>query len=209
MATACASDAGEAPPEPVGDSAPVSAEEFDYDAHLVALREATQVEDPPSTEIVRVIAPDEQPEVWQACMQEAGYEVSVTSDGGLTPPQDLPDDQWGAYDLANYICHAQYPVDQSLVPQFGTEQVDVLYGYYVEELVPCLQERGFEVDEPPTIETFRASWVSGDEGLHASESTWFPYTAVDAAEISMDEWEAVNAACPQSPSHEVLFGSED
>lgn len=188
---------------------PVAADEFDYEEYLIVLQRASRVENPPETELVRVVSPDEKPDLWMACMQEAGYDVSVTFDGGLAPPQDLPDDQWEAYDLANYICHAQYPVDQSLFRSFGMEQVDIVYRYYVDELRPCLLGRGFDVGEAPTLETFRASWATDDGGgLIATSETWFPYGYVDLSTMSNQDWEELNLACPQEPSDDMLFGED-
>jgi hypothetical protein len=211
LMVACSTDGGDDPAEasPHEERAPVLAEEFDYEGYLETLQQASRIENPPETEIVRVLAPEEQGEVWQDCMREAGYEVSVTSDGGLVPASNLPVDQRDAYELADYTCHAQYPVDESLYPQFGDAQVEVLYRYYVDEQLPCLEDEGLEVGEPPTFETFRESWVSSGSGLHATEGTWHPYGVIDLALLSDDEWEALNVACPQSPSNDVLFGSDN
>lgn len=191
---------------PSGERTPVSVEEFDYEGYLEILQRASGMEESPETQIVRVIAPEEQPEVWQACMTEAGYSVSVTFDGGLTPPQDLPDDQWDAYDVADYICHAQFPVDLTMYRTFGGEQIEATYAYYVDVLTVCLQERGITVAEPPTWEAFRPSWISdGQGGFYASDVSWFPYDSVDVEAMSAEEWESLNQECPQTPPAELLY----
>ncbi|USQ77042.1 hypothetical protein NF557_03745 [Ornithinimicrobium cryptoxanthini] len=187
---------------------PVPEVEFDYQEYLAVLQRASNVADPPTTDLVRVIAPRDQSQVWLDCMQEAGWDVSITADGGMSPPPNLPEDQWPAFDVSDYVCHAQYPVDQSLVDAYGIEQVDLLYGYYVEDLAQCLEERDHEVPDPPSLETFRASWkADGTGALHASETTWYPYLGVDAAGLSVDEWEQLNESCPQSPPRDVLYPS--
>lgn len=187
----------------------VSEDEFDYEEYLADLRQMIRIDDPPETEIVRIIAPDERAQVWEECMTEAGWAVSTTFDGGLTPPNNMPEDQWPAYDVSDYVCLAQFPVDDSLIDHFGTEQIDIIYAYYVDDLTPCLQVRGFEMTEPPSLETFRASWVRYATGAyHASETTWFPYADIDAGALSAADWENLNAACPQSPPREVLFPSD-
>lgn len=188
---------------------PVSADQFDYDAYLTILRAASGIEDPPETQIVRVLAPEEQPAVWEACMVEAGWQVSVTSDGGLVPPADLPEDQASVYAVADYTCHAQYPVDPALFRSFGEQQIEATYEYYVEELVPCLLKRGHRVEEPPTWASFRSSWVAdGRGGFFASEGSWFPYDAVDPASLRDEEWQTLTEECPQSPPAETLFADE-
>jgi hypothetical protein len=174
---------------------PVSNEDFDYEAHLDALRKASGIKDPPETGLVRVIAPDELGDVWSNCMQEQGFAVRVTFDGGLAAPQGLSPEQSEAYQLADYLCFAQYPVDQSMYQQFGNEQVEILYRYYVKELVPCLEGRGISVASAPSEVVFRENFPA----------VWTPYDSVDTSSLSEGGWEALNKACPQSPSDEVLW----
>lgn len=184
-------------------------EDFDYEGYLSTLQQAVRIDDPPETDLIRVIAPDEQAQIWEECMIDAGWEVSTTFDGGLTPPENMSEDQWPAYNVSDYLCLAQYPVDDSLVNHYGSKQVDLLYEYYVTDLMPCLQGRGFDVTQPPSLEAFRASWVQyGTESYHAGETTWFPYGGVDAGVMAMDDWEQLNASCPQEPPHDYLFPSD-
>lgn len=139
----------------------------------------------------------------QECMAEAGHEMLVSFDGGMGPSPDMPADQSDAWELAFYICVAQYPVDQTLFKQYGREQVDLLYAYYVDELVPCLTREGYENPEIPSLETFRASWIDTDSGVAVTDTTWGPYDVVDIG--AQNNWEALNLKCPQGPSDEYLF----
>jgi hypothetical protein len=91
---------------------------------------------------------------------------------------------------------------------WGDEQVRVVYDYYVDTLVPCLEARGFEVGDVPTWEAFRSTWVpDGSGGLSAGEGSWAPYTLLIDV-IPPEEWDAVEAACPQNPTDEMLFPDE-
>ena len=197
---------GGSPGSASGSRTPMAIEEFDYEGYLKILQEASGIDDPPETEIIRVIVPEEQPEVWQACMTEAGFVVSTTPDGGLAPPQDLPDEQRAAYSVADYVCHAKYPVDAAMFRSFGEEQIRATFDYYVDVLTPCLEEHGITVGPPSSWATFRSSWISdGRGGFHASEATWFPYTWVDAEAVSDEQWEELNRECPQPPPTDLLF----
>ncbi len=120
-------------------------------------------------------------------MHEQGYNVFVTFDGSQAPPVDLPESQYEAYELANYICYARYPVDQSTIPVFGDEQINILYSYYVDHLVPCLEANGYPIEYVPSKATFRATFESDQ---------WAPYGAVDAARISDEDWQSLT-----SPAH--------
>jgi hypothetical protein len=197
-AAACTGSGGaQHSPEPTYRTSPIPAQEFDYEAYLEVLRRASGIENPPQTSLIRVIAPDELNTVWSDCMREAGFDVRITFDGGQGPPEDLPAEQAEAYKLADYVCYAQYPVDQSMYRPYGEEQYRILYDYYTGVLIPCLEREGWAVPPAPTYEVFRDSFDTDQ---------WTPYDAVDVASLSMEQWEALARTCPQSPSDEVLFG---
>jgi hypothetical protein len=199
------------PPSPGGSA---QAEEFDYQAYLEILQEASRttrhMTEFPHTELVRVIAPQEQGQMWKSCLEAAGYAVTLGMGGTIgNSPAGLPPDQQAAFDTAEYVCFAQYPVDQTQYPIFGDEQIRLTYDYYVDTLAPCLTSRGFEVAEPPTWQAFRDTWAPDDKGGYtASDDTWFPYELVGAVPMIQEEWEALNAACPQNPTDEQLWGDE-
>lgn len=172
---------------------------FNYEEYLELLQEASQIKDPPPTTMVRMIAANELNIVWSDCMHEQGFNVSITFDGGQTPPADLPDSQGEAYVLANYVCYAKYPVDQSTYV-FGDEQIRIVYKYYVESLVPCLEANGYPVEDVPSEATFRSTFQS---------TPWTPYSVVDAAKLSDGAWEALNKSCPQQPSDDILYPSTE
>ncbi|WP_168627206.1 hypothetical protein [Cryobacterium sp. BB307] len=174
-------------------------EAFDYDEYLV-LQQASGITNPPPTTMVRLISVNEANTVWSDCMHEQGYNVFVTFDGGQAAPVDLPESQYEAYELANYICYARYPVDQSTIPVFGDEQINILYSYYVDHLVPCLEANGYPIEYVPSKATFRATFESDQ---------WAPYGAVDAARISDEDWQSLNESCPQRPPDDILYPSDE
>lgn len=187
---------------------PRSNDEFDHDEYLEILQAAAGIEDPPQVDLVRVIAPEDQPSVWKECMTTAGFAVSVTSDGGLVAPSNLPADQVSEYERADYVCHAQYPVVATMFRPYGEHQVKATYEYAVGVLVPCLEEHDFEIEQPPTWEAYRSSWVPDQTGgLIASASTWDPYASIDPATSGVD-WESLLGECPQSPPTSALFPDE-
>ncbi|MCC7128617.1 MAG: hypothetical protein IT192_07365 [Microbacteriaceae bacterium] len=167
---------------------------FNYSDYLALLKQASGIENPPPTTMVRMISANELDTVWSDCMHEQGFDVLVTFDGGQSPPIDLPESQAEAYKLANYICYAKYPVDQSTY-EFGEEQVKITYRYYVDSLVPCLESKGYQIDYVPSEAVFESSYGS---------NPWTPYSVVDISRLSDEAWKALNQACPQQPSYEVL-----
>jgi hypothetical protein len=199
----CGDDEGSVPEVPPADDVEAGAPPkpdpatFDYEEHLRLLGEATGIVDPPQTQMIRLLAPDEQGSTWEACMEDAGWDVSVTFDGGLAPPTFIAPTQADAYELANYICHAQYPVDQRLFRPWGPEQVARSYRYFIEFLVPCLEAAGYSVSPIPS----EAAYIEA----FGTQRAWAPYMSVDASSLSEDEWVHLNLTCPQSPPDDLLF----
>jgi hypothetical protein len=73
-------------------------------------------------------------------------------------------------------------------PPMTGEEISELYGYYVEDLTPCLTRRGYRVDDPPSRDVFVKNYYEG---------VWSPYLNVDPPTES--EWDEINRECPQDP----------
>lgn len=173
--------------------------EFDYQAYLRRLEEASGIKDPPHTKMIRLVSADEQLAVLKDCLAEAGFQVTVTFDGGLEPPRDLPSSQVVAYQRAEYVCYAEYPVDPSTFPPpLNETEIEILYDYYVNDLMPCLEDHGYDVPSPPPMDAFKDEFATGQD-------LWFPYDSVPAFSLTDEKWEEINRDCPQAPSDEVLY----
>lgn len=64
-----------------------------------------------------------------------------------------------------------------------------LYRFYVDEQIPCLEARGYEISSPPAFDDFRARWWSGE--------MWAPYR--DVVENDFEQMMATEQACPPLP----------
>ena len=147
----------------------------------------------PEVERIAFIGPDEWAETIAACLNEDGFSA-VAQDGGLasapTEGQELP------FAIATYVCNAKYPINPRTNVELNDDQLRYLYEYYTQVLTPCLNEEGFDVPEPPSLQTYVSSWRAG--------SPWDPYGLVVDALESDDEWTSINKKCPQTP--DGLFG---
>lgn len=74
-------------------------------------------------------------------------------------------------------------------PPMSAEEIGEQYDYFVEELIPCLTERGYQVDDPPSRDAFVEAYYSND--------SWSPYLNVDP--VTEDDWREINRECPQDP----------
>jgi len=195
-------------------------EDFDQAAHIQDIRDMFsrlyQMTDFPDVEVVRVVWPEDFPHHWQQCMLEAGWNVSIGFDGGLTVPADLVPDQQSAYLIDDFLCTASIGQDFSVIGSFGDVQIRALFDYYVNTLVPCLEVQGFSQGEVPSWQAFRESWVYDEQAgtYFAGLGSWAPYDFVPLVDennlptMTDEEWVALNAACPQSPPFHVLWPVE-
>jgi hypothetical protein len=144
--------------------------------------------DMPEPTFVRLVTLAEWPEVFASCLQEAGWDVQVSPDGGVGATvlqgQDLP------YRLDSYACNVMYPIDPVYEQPLGNEQLEFLYDYQTGELTECLRAHGIHVDEPPSLQTFIETYLEPD--------SWNPYNDVDSGLVAND-WNELNAECPQVP----------
>lgn len=203
--------AGESPPASPGAAAPCpggaevaqipDTEDWDAirDRHITEmgeqmLRQGRLEALPTDAEFVCYISRDESGRVYAECISEQGFDATENSSGGVH--FDVPKEQQPALAVAEYRCLARYPVHPVFMQPLTEEQVEILYDYYVDTLVPCLEGEGYDVGEVPTLETYKAT--------RRTDEQWFPYNVVGA--VPEDEWRRINEKCPQGPPTDVLYG---
>jgi hypothetical protein len=123
------------------------------------------------------------------CLRREGFEAEVV---GLGLSLDAPDEQEALAFAALEAC--QTAADN----RFGEPEepsAEDMYRFQI-EVAQCLRGEGFQVPDPPSMETWVERYRRQDfEGL------WFPYDSVVSAAASMknEDWERLNLACPQEP----------
>ncbi|MGO0578202.1 hypothetical protein [Ornithinimicrobium panacihumi] len=159
------------------------------------LAEDLAITDPPQVGVVREITPAESQEVWSSCLADAGW-----VEGGDGEGIDIPPGQEEAFNLAYYVCHQQYPVQEKFTQPLTAAQLGILYDWWTEHTVPCFEERGWDVGEVPSRETFLANpvWLPAEQVVEQAEAD------VQAGLIP-DIDEALYGVCP-GPPDEVLYG---
>jgi len=102
----------------------------------------------PTVEFSRFIQPDETDEVYTACMEDAGYvgweQANFNSLGG--PP--------AAERLDLYVCVSRFPVHPAYYGIHTAAQLDAIYDFYRDSLVPCLRGAGLDITGVPTRDEF-------------------------------------------------------
>ena len=137
-------------------------------------------------ERIRVIDELEWAEVLAECLTRNGF--PATTDFGQVGVGSVPLGQDAALAVTRYVCHVQYPVRPTApLTQAGLEE---LYDYLVSEQVPCLEERGAVIPEPPSKATFVEEF--------GTTGNWWPHNYVAPSGPEAD-WET-RLACPEYPT---------
>ncbi len=153
---------------------------------------------PDDVEFVRFIRPDEYGSVHAECLREQGFEARERF-AGVVEFGEVPPDREVALLEARYRCLVQYPVHPRYLQPFDERQIRVLYDYNVNVLKPCLEAAGHDPGEPPSWETFLATYDTDDQ--------WVPYDGVRTRDRA--EWEEINKRCPQIPPLDELYDEAD
>ena len=168
----CASPSQEAPPKNV----PSSDQQLINEALDRAWAEVQRLNpdmDRPEVAIIRLTSYEEWAEVMAQCLNEHGFEVTETGDGGYST-EALSRVQQAAFEIARYVCTAQYPLDPKYRRAPNDQQMNALYDYYVGELTECVTNLGYEVSPSPSRQEFLDTydtdpWLPFDDAVHQAE----------------------------------------
>lgn len=167
----------------------------DHDEELLRVADMWGITDPPHVEVIREVTLSESQSVHENCVVEDGW---VQNDDESF---SVADDQQLAIGVSWYTCMAAYPIADRYLQPMQPEQWGMVYDHYIEDFIPCAQEHGFEVSEPPTRERF----------LAATES-WAPVADIErelARAIGRGEFESFDdfyQTCPTTPTDDELYG---
>jgi hypothetical protein len=122
------------------------------------------------------------------CITARGWQVTLTDDGAIQASSDtIPKEQYQLYLTDTWACNAQvsaqFPVDDN--------QKHLLYAAELAERT-CLQQHGYTVDEPPSLQQFLDEYDSAPwSAMASSELATLSQTMSDA------DWRTINTECPQ------------
>jgi hypothetical protein len=143
--------------------------------------------DRPAATPVRFALPQGWGNLMHRCMNDAGFTtVDFDREDGFTNVATS-----GAGALAWYHCTQKLPQYDTVFAEFSDAELDELYDYYVEVLVPCAGALGVSVTELPS----RASFGDGGEG---QPGWWHPFLSVELPPSAADV-DLLFAKCPPYP----------
>lgn len=146
----------------------------------------------PNVERVRYVSMEEWDDVIVDCLRREGYsQVTVGPTGGVSY-EGIADSQMQAFQVAQFSCSVQYPLDPKYAQPLTDEILTRLYEYSVGELAECLEELGYEVSEAPSLRTFIDSY---------STDPWSPFgdALMQANQQGADATIQLFDECPEHP----------
>ena len=167
---------------------------------LAGIAERYGIDDPPEVELERWIHPTEHGPTHEVCFAEAGFEVEGGPEGeGVQVVSRPAEAQRDLLNLAYYTCTARFFLDPDYTQLMTPDQLRVTYEYYREMLSPCLREQGYEPSEPPSLETFMATYGTADQ--------WSPYDGLGITPEDRKTWERLyEGVCHGGPPAAARYG---
>jgi len=156
--------------------------------------------DPPDVALIRWTSWNDVGATVAQCLRDAGFNAIG---GGTTVryPDGIGPAQTTAFNLAEYVCTAEYTVHPKYAEPMTADQFGVLYDYYVEFEVPCVATLGVTVSQTPTRETFIA------QSLQQGTQTWDPWSEAQEHFAASDEGViSMSNKCPPYPSAQYMWG---
>jgi len=151
---------------------------------------------PPQVAIVRETSPFDHVQAQVDCLRAGGYDATAEQ-GGVhvrANAADPTDAYWQQFNLASYVCDAQYPLAEIYYEPLTSEQKQAYADYYLDELPKCLKGFGAQFETPPSREVFLARFDT--------DGPWTPYATV---EIPPGKTDAAEAACPEGIPPDQLW----
>lgn len=120
------------------------------------------------------------------CMRDQGFEVEAIPPGDGIDFSNVSPIQHRVAQKTSWACLTGLNLPEPTEPT--DEQLAEHYDYLV-EVKECLEAEGYETSDPPSLDTYIETG-----------GRWSPYSLVAQDDtIGIEEWNALNVACPQIP----------
>lgn len=159
---------------------------MEFEAKSLAM---IDVEVPPDPGIDRWLEVGEWGHVMAECIQQGGFDA-FESQGGFGVG-DRPLEQEGALRLVIYDCKARFPSNPYVNQPLPRVRAEQQYHYLVDSVVPCLEDLGYPVQEPPSLDVWLSDYYQG------KGEEWSPFRYVSV--FSANEMDMIYDECPKFP----------
>lgn len=133
---------------------------------------------------------DERPIKLAECLSAKGFPSEAQGDGGWTT-EAIPKGQEQNFAIADYECRVTHPYDAELNRPATPGQLKWLYWYFTGDLMECLEEQGYQINEKPPSE---AAFI---EAAQNGTLDWSPYKLLE--QQAQADLRDVRSMCPEYP----------
>ncbi|MCK6091166.1 hypothetical protein [Micrococcus endophyticus] len=134
------------------------------------------------------------------CMTERGFPSEVGASGSGVTTERVPGQEYAEV-VAFYVCFWTYPVDPAMTRQWSPEQIGVMFDYWDEYYIPCMEAHGYPMDT-----SSRPSRDACIARLHTPDRIdWSPPSLRQKA-IPEVEQEQLHRECPEMPPDKHFYG---
>ena len=170
--------------------------------YLRSLAIQDELIDPESVALVRWSAPENFGVAYATCVNEHGFKA-VPIYMGAEYPEVISEDRVNDFNKVDYLCTSRYTLDPKYMRDWTRDQIGLVYDYYVEALIPCLQGIGFHPTGPPTD---RAGYVK-NFFTTSPDAKWSPVeTIISEISTNLDQQAAAFKRCPPMPADIWMYG---
>lgn len=167
------------------------------------LAQDARMTDPPEVELIAWASSyAEHGQQVTDCLAKAGFPGIWNGAGGRYFDPPVPAQQEEALDLATHTCSAQYSLDPQILREWTEEQAAVMYDYWVEYYIPCMEAHGFTMNLYKESQPSREAYVAAFTGPNRIQ--WYPYTATQS--LPVEEQQPLESTCPGMPPEQFMYG---
>lgn len=154
---------------------------------------------PKDLSVVRWVNAIEFAEIKANELNKYGIKAIVDETGGLSYIPGIPESQQELLNQINYDLYSQYPIDPIYTTDFTEEQLGMLWDYWSEYYIPCMNAQGITLEQSPVSrETFISTF------LLPNSERWWPIHAGQS--LAPETRSKISRICPPFPAPKYLYG---
>ncbi|MFF2276808.1 hypothetical protein [Agromyces sp. NPDC058126] len=177
-------------PEPEATTGLSASERERHVQYLAQMAEFYAIEAPPIVEVERWVLPEEVTASVDSCLLDLGFRRLPDT------TWEVPEEQWAAFQRESYVCTARYPPMPKYTGEWTERQISIQFDWTVDEVIPCLEARGFNIRDVPSRQVFLDSYLS---------DPFYPFSQVPIS-LTNEERYGLETECPQIAPSPMLFG---
>lgn len=175
-------------------------EKQEFRAHMLASHAASKGLDLPDIPLERWVSGVDFAQSFGGCLKDGGFEGEWDGLFGFSFPQGIPAAQEAAFQRVYFECEARFTIDPIFMQEWTTDQLRLLFDYWDEFYIPCLEAHDVAVDT--SQKPSREAWIAAFNT--PNRLPWWPEEFTIGLGTARNA--EVSAACDPYPPQDVFYG---